>query len=259
MAVTQGLGWTFDTVAEAYDRWNPTYVPELYADIFAFQPIDPSSKALEVGIGTGLATEPILRTGCDVTAVELGEKLAAYTRQKFQAYGNLNVVNLPFESYACAENTYDLVYSARAFHWIPEEIGYRNVCRFLKPGGTFARFANHPYKDKGREDLDVAIQAIYTKYMPGSIRSAEYDAAAAKERAEIALRYGFSDIDWKLYHRTRTFSGEDYTGLLGTYSDHIALPEEARRRMFFEVREAIEKAGNEITIYDTLSLQLARK
>ena len=35
----------------------------------------------------------------------------------------------------------DLVYSASAFHWIPEEIGYSKVYEMLKPGGAFARFA----------------------------------------------------------------------------------------------------------------------
>lgn len=32
MAIIQGLEWTFNTVAEEYDKWSPEYVPELYAD-----------------------------------------------------------------------------------------------------------------------------------------------------------------------------------------------------------------------------------
>ena len=48
---------------------------------------------------------------------------------------------------ALEEGAYDLVYSASAFHWIPEEIGYPKVYGMLKPGGAFARFANHPNRD----------------------------------------------------------------------------------------------------------------
>lgn len=33
-------------------------------------------------------------------------------------------------------NAYDLIYSASAFHWIPEEIGYTKVYKALKPGGV---------------------------------------------------------------------------------------------------------------------------
>jgi hypothetical protein len=51
-----------------------------------------------------------------------------------------------------------------AFHWIPEEIGYTKVFDMLKSGGVFARFANHPYKDKGREEIHEALQKIYSVY-----------------------------------------------------------------------------------------------
>ena len=39
MAIIQGLEWTFNTVAEEYDKWSPEYVPELYEDLFAYQPL----------------------------------------------------------------------------------------------------------------------------------------------------------------------------------------------------------------------------
>lgn len=63
MAIIQGLEWTFNTVAEEYDKWSPEYVPELYADLFAYQPLTSDSEVLEIGIGTGQATTPILKTG----------------------------------------------------------------------------------------------------------------------------------------------------------------------------------------------------
>lgn len=86
MAIIKGLEWTFNTVAEEYDKWSPEYVSELYEDLFDYQPLTLNSEALEVGIGTGQATLPILRTGCKLTAVELGDQLAELTRRKFKDY-----------------------------------------------------------------------------------------------------------------------------------------------------------------------------
>lgn len=63
MAIIQGLEWTFNTVAEEYDKWSPEYVSELYEDLFAYQPLTSNSEVLEIGIGTGQATTPILKTG----------------------------------------------------------------------------------------------------------------------------------------------------------------------------------------------------
>lgn len=114
----------FNEVTAEYDKWRPTYVPELYADIMAYSGIDQASRVLEIGIGTGQATLPILKTNCHLTAVEIGDELAAYTRTKFSRYKNLEIMNMAFENYECPDNSFDMVYSASAFHWIPEEIGY---------------------------------------------------------------------------------------------------------------------------------------
>ena len=128
----------------------------------------------------------------------------------------------------------------------------------LCPGGVFARFANHPYRDKGNEPLHEAMQVHYANYMPRSKFHAEYDEKDAEMRAGIGKKYGFEDICFKLYKRTRTFTAEQYTDLLGTYSDHIALGE--RKQEFFRlIREEIESHGGTITIYDTIDLELHRK
>ena len=47
--------------------------------------------------------------------------------------------------------------------------------------------------------------------------------------------------------------------LLGTYSDHIVIEEETRRKFFDAVADAINRHGGTMTICDTLDLQLARK
>ena len=127
MPIIKGLEWTFNTVYKEYDKWRPTYVKQLYKDIFSYKEINASSNALEIGIGTGQATIPILEKGCLLTAVEYGDELSKYTKQKFSGYENFDVVNVKFEDFECEDNSLDLIYSASAFHWVPEEIGYRKV------------------------------------------------------------------------------------------------------------------------------------
>ena len=81
----------------------------------------------------------------------------------------------------------------------------------------------------------------------------------AKDRAMIAAKHGFCDIQYALFHRERVFSAKEYVKLLGTYSDHIAIEESIRKKFFEKIEEAINKHGGSITIYDTMDLQLARK
>ena len=264
MPVIPGLGWTFDTVADTYARLRPGYVDALYQDIFAYCPLDVASKAIEVGIGGGQATGPILATGCAVTAVEPGAAFCGLCREKFAAYPDFRVISGKFEDVDFPPESCDLVYSASAFHWVPEEIGYRKIYDMLKSGGAFARFANHPWRDKGNPALAAALDAAYARYYHTYYRSVpkledEYTEAQALRRAEIATRYGFTDIQYRLYHRTRTFTAAAYVQLLGTYSDHINLPEEVRLPFFRAVLDAINAHGGTITLYDTIDLQLARR
>lgn len=264
MPVIKGLEWTFDTVAKKYEKLRPGYTEEVYKTIFEYISINDTSNVVEVGSGGGQATFPILQTGCTLTAVEYGENFSKLCEEKFRGYSKFSVITDKFENVTLPESAYDLVYSASAFHWVPEEIGYTKVFNMLKSGGVFARFANHPYKDKGNMALSDAIDELYAKYYcayhgKGIKEAKEYTEEQAMQRAQIAEKYGFVDIKHTLFYRTRTFSAKEYTELLGTYSDHIAIEENLRKEFFAKIEEAIDEHGGSFTLYDTIDLQLARK
>ena len=259
MPVIKGLEWTFDTQAELYEKMRPGYSDALYQKIFEYCPLTEKSHALEIGIGGGQATKPILETGCRVTAVERGEHFTGICNHKFSDYPSFTCVNSRFEDFEARENSFDLVYAASSFHWIEEEFGYKKVYSLLKKGGAFARFANHPYKDKENEALDAAIQKAYARYMPASKMSPEYTMEMAVSRAKIAEKYGFTNIEAHLFTRRRSFTASEYIRLLGTYSDHIAIEESTRKKFFSEIEETILSFGGTIRISDTMDLELMRK
>ncbi len=132
----------FNEDEENYDKNRPTYVKELYQDIINYSGVCKGSEVLEIGIGTGQATLPFLNVGCNITAVELGDKLVAYSRKKFSNYQNIEIINADFTGGNWNDNSYDLVYSATAFHWIPQELGYNMVKSILRSNGTIALFWN---------------------------------------------------------------------------------------------------------------------
>ena len=264
MPALKGLEWTFDTVASTYEKLRPGYVKELYQVLFDYISIDENSNVVEVGSGAGQATSPILTTGCKLIAVEYGKQFSELLKDKFKEYQKFTVVTGKFEDTVFEDNTFDLVFSASAFHWVPEKIGYEKVFSMLKNGGVFARFANHPYRDKGNPALSQEIDEIYARYYNKYYKKeretiSEYTEQQAKERAMIASKYGFSDIRYELFYRERVFSAKEYIELLGTYSDHIAIEENIRNKFFERIEEAINKHGGTITIYDTIDLQLAKK
>ena len=247
-----------DDVAN-YDRWRPGYPDELFEKVLRYSRIGPGKRALEIGIGTGQATGPILQTGCAVTAVELGGNLAAYAKEKFREYPNLAVRNLPFEEFNEPDGSFDLIYSATAFHWIPEETGFPKAFRLLKSGGTLALWWNRPLPS-GPEELNREIQRVYETCRPDIARKPEKDKSSLyRTIRETVQAYGFMDLEFRLFHAERTFQADSYVQLLNTYSDHRTAAPEMKEKFESEIRRVIRSHGDRITLSDAVDLYLARK
>lgn len=152
-----------------YDCFRPTYPDELFRDIINYSSINEESNSLEIGIGTGQATKSILQTGCSVTAIELGDKLSNFVKNKFRKHSNFNVINADFMMLQLKSNSYDLVYCATAFHWLPLEEGYRKVNDILKSGSTIALFWNHPFPNRKDDISNKVNRQVYDKYRPSDM------------------------------------------------------------------------------------------
>ena len=100
---------SFNENADNYDRLRPRYCSELFADIAAYAGLKKGAAALEVGPGTGQATQPFLDLGCRVTAVEPGGHMAAVLARKYQEYPDFSVQNCFFEDFSAPPGSFDLI------------------------------------------------------------------------------------------------------------------------------------------------------
>lgn len=253
------LRLTFNEDVLNYDKMRPTYVKELFDDIILYAGLNSSKKALEIGIGTGQATSPFLNIGCKVTAIELGEDLARFSKAKFSEFNNFDVINNDFAIIELENNAYDLIYSATAFHWIPEEIGYPKAYQLLKSGSVLALFWNRPFPAK-EDELHAAIQKLFDKYRPLQEKpDFKHDEEKCVKIVNTIKKYGFIDAHYKLYHQTRTFDAESYVALFNTYSDHRAMQKETRIQFEKELIDTINFYGGYFSLNDTIELYLTRK
>lgn len=243
----------FDLIPEQFDRGRKRYCSEAFADIISYSGLSGSKSALEIGPGTGQATEPILKTGCDYLAVELGEHLAEFCEKKFVGYNNFHIVNDDFITHDFGDKKFDLVYSAATIQWIPEEIGFPKVFDLLKNGGTFAMMLQKGDYRTPNEDLYSKIQTVYSKYYHPEN---EY---TCKLNYENVVNYGFTDFERREYHFDREFTADEWCAFIATHCDHIVLKDPERTQFFNGIRNAILEAGNRIVSSDTVVLYLVRK
>lgn len=249
----------FNEDANNYDVFRPRYCEKLFEDIFHYSKLNGSFKVLEVGIGTGQATTPFLKLGCSVTAIELGDKLAAFSKSKFAKYNNFIIHNIEFENYIHKSNYMDLIYSATAFHWIPEEKGYKKTYESLKSDGTLALFWNSSISGVEGSDIYNEIQKVYKEHGFSSLPTSVDIKNKYIKRKKTFEKYGFVDVEVKIYNEVRELNSREYICLLNTYSDHRSLLEDIKEKFEKDIIIAINKYGGKVKIYDTIDLYLGRK
>src|SRR5579884_2148202 len=111
------LRTTFDEAPELYDRTRPVCPSKLFDDLVALSGLGPGARIVEIGCGTGQATLPLAQRGLTVVGVELGPRLAAFTRRKLAAYPNVEIVNSSFEAWDVGDARFDGVVVVNAVHW----------------------------------------------------------------------------------------------------------------------------------------------
>jgi trans-aconitate methyltransferase len=253
------LKQSFNSVASSYEKYRPHYPDQLYKDIIQYANLQPEDHLLEIGCGTGKATEGFIGQGYkNITCIEYGENLAKLTQDKFSENPNVKIVHSAFEDWR-SDDQYDLAFSGTAFHFISAEVGYPKTASFLKKDGVSAFFwFTHIASD---EPVYQSIRSIYQEHVPhlddSSIPSIE---DFIKERSDLTLQSGhFHQLQVYTYIWDQIYTPQDYIGLLNTHSGHQVLPHEQKDTLFKGIEEAILKHGETITKKHAVALFLARK
>ena len=244
----------FDTIPEKFDKYRPRYSAALFADLIAYADVGAGKTVLELGPGTGQATEPILQTGCDYLAIELGENLAAKMVDNFGQYSNFSIVCDDFISHDFGEQTFDLIYSAATIQWIPEQIAFEKTFSLLKPGGVLAMMLTKSDYRTPNEALYQSIQKVYAEHW----RPVEHYGQSGFHYAN-AVNYGYTDFERREYSGRRVMTADEYVAFSGTHCDHIDMCEPHRIPFFEGLRNAVLAAGDQIVFEDTYVLMLVRK
>jgi trans-aconitate methyltransferase len=242
---------------------RPGYPDGLIKQILNYSRITPGARILEIGCGTGQATQSFARRDFQIIGLEPGPEMAEIVQSKFQDDPQISIQATSFEDWELEEEAFDLIFSATAFHWIPQEIGFYKAAAALRQHGTLALFWNKhpgPYPE-----IYHQINQVYQTIVPERARKDTDNALrhfeeSIKTYIHLINETGyFEEVNVHLYPWSQQYSTHQYLKLLDTYSDHRALPDERRAALYDGIAEIIDKAGGILTKDYIALLYLTRK
>ena len=222
--------------------------------MISYAKIKPGKTVLEIGPGTGQATEPILNTGCSYHAIELGEHLSEMMRSKYGGRPNFHIVNADFITHDFENQNFDMIYSAATIQWIPEDIAFKKTFELLKPGGVLAMLLTKADYKTPNENLYNKIQQVYSAYFKPDIEY-KYGSFVYSN----AVNYGYVDFEKREYHGKREFTTDEYVAFCGTHCDHIVLSEPYRSNFYNGIRDIVNENGGKVIFLDTYVMYVTKK
>jgi len=263
---------TFSKVITDYDLARPTYPEAVYQQIMQFSDMRENAIILEVGAGTGQATDLFVNRNHSSESIikknkfflellEVSDEQVTFLKDKYHKHPQITVKKDYFEEYN-TDKQYDLIYSATAFHWVKSEIGYPKAWDMLKPNGTLAVFwqmSSVTYYDDG---LFVGLNAIKHKYLPNE--SLGFDAQGiekVKEKRINQIQSGgcFGIPEVYEFRWTDTYDADRYAALVNTYSSTQTLRSDVRDAYLEEIRRYINNNGGIVKLPQLVMLYLVKK
>lgn len=187
----------------------------------------PDAATFEIGAGTGTASSRLLELGANpLVAVEPDERLATFLRESIPDQA-LSVVIAPFEEANLQAGSFDLGFSATAFHWVDENFGLKKVAKLLRPGGWWAMVWNVFYDPRLADPFHEATKSLLNGPLSPSAGQGKLPFAldVAARLAALERTGAFDNVE----HRTSAWSlvldPDQTAALYATYSNIAIRPD----------------------------------
>jgi len=235
--------FTFNTVADLYDQARAGYPKALYDDLMAFANLTAGDAVLEVGCGTGKATEEFAQRGLNVVALDPGPDMIAAARRRLGPAKSVRFVQTTFEAWPIEAGAFRLVAAAQSWHWVDPNVRFRKASEALAPGGTLAVFGTSPgpVPQPFREALEK-VYALRAPELGGPPPEHAYRPSGPFAR-DFDLSGLFGQAVHKSYPWSRWFSARGYVEYLATISRYRLIDERRREALLAAIAEAIDANG----------------
>lgn len=192
----------FSDRVDNYIKYRPYYPQEVFDYLNAQHIINQHSVIADIGSGTGISTEPFLKMGLKVYAVEPNAEMRQAAERLLKNYANFNSIDAAVENTSLKDQSVNLIIAGQAFHWFDREKAKREFRRILNPGGYVALLWNDRRTDstdflRSYEDFLQACGTDYKAVNHKNVQESEvFDSFFGKGNYTEKWFYNYQDVDF---------------------------------------------------------------
>lgn len=208
----------FSDRVDNYVRYRPTYPQAIVAYLRETIHLSRKNVIADIGSGTGIFTDILLKHGFTVIGVEPNKAMREAGEAHLAHFHHFTSRDGKAEATGLEDHSVDLITVAQAFHWMEPGPTRAEFDRILKPGGHVllvwnVRLLDTPFL-KALDDLKRA-------------RGKNYDAIHGSHANETAIKAFFAPLDV----RQKSFRHDqimDFDALLGQLLSSSYMPQEGQ-------------------------------
>lgn len=174
----------------------------MYDFLFSENLITEEDHIADIGSGTGILCEPLLKRGIIVSAVEPNREMREAAEKLLSQYKNFKSINGTAENTGLSDNSIDSIIAGQAFHWFDRRKCKSEFTRIIKPGGFVALIWNDRRTDttdflKVYEDF---LQMFGTDYAKVNHKNIQDEKILSEFFGDGKYReksfYNYQDVDF---------------------------------------------------------------
>lgn len=217
----------FSDRVDNYVKYRPHYPAEVFDFLEAEGVLVKDGVVADVGSGTGISSEPLLKRGYTVYGIEPNRAMREAAENLLGGYTTFKSIEGTAERTTLPDASADCIMAGQAFHWFDRDKTKTEFRRILKPGGYVVLMWNDRRTDTGD------FLKVYEDFL--QMFGTDYKEVNHKHTQDKKIFNGFFGGDNYSENSFYNFQEIDFAGLKGRVLSSSYMPGEGHRDYDFMI------------------------